>query len=490
MLDMRAIRGKSDNTFLPSAIKLASSPGQNSIPPVSELASRSAQNIEGRKLFRRGERILVAVSGGLDSIVLLRVLHELAPQNSWELHVAHLNHRLRGRSSDADESFVRGVAEALKIPVITARAEVRDLAQKEKISLEMASRKARHEFLAQTAVRLKIRRVALAHHADDQVELFFLRLLRGSGAEGLAGMKARSPSPANARVELVRPLLDEPKAALREHATSMRLRFREDASNASFDFQRNRIRHELLPLLRKSYQPALERAVLRLSDIVRAEGEVVGELAQQWLAGRKALDLDLPFDDLPVAVQRRVVHQQLLKLGIAPDYYLVEELRTATGRPITTGELTVVRDGAGVVSIQQTVAFGFREGDIGIVLKKAGHADFGDKRIAWTIEPFKAGKCRGCKPGRECFDADKIGAKATLRHWRPGDRFQPIGMTSPVKLQDFFTNQKIPRERRHQLILGVTAKGDVFWVEGMRIAENFKLTDKTNRCLLWQWNRL
>ena len=243
----------------------------------------SSENIRARQLFGPGQRILVAVSGGVDSMVLLHVLHELAAGHGWRLTVAHLNHQLRGRSSEADERLVRRTAQKLQLPLVAERAAVRELARSRGLSLEMAARKLRHDFLARTAKRRHIPVVALAHHADDQLELFFLRLLRGSGGEGLAGMKWRTPSPSDAGIELVRPLLDQPKAVLVEYAADHRIRYREDASNAVLDFQRNRIRHELLPLLRRKYQPALDKTISRVMDIVGAEAEFVGGEAEEWL---------------------------------------------------------------------------------------------------------------------------------------------------------------------------------------------------------------
>src|ERR1039458_7290140 len=190
-------------------------------------------------------------------MVLLHLLHGLAPRHGWQLVAAHLNHQLRGRSSDADERLVGRTAQKLKVPLLVGRAAVRELACAGKLSLEMAARELRHGFLAGTARRRHIRTVALAHHADDQLELFFLRLLRGSGGEGLAGVKWRGG-----------PGRDQPKAALVRYAAEHGIRHREDKSNAVLDFQRNRIRHELLPLLRRKYQPALDKTISRVMEIV------------------------------------------------------------------------------------------------------------------------------------------------------------------------------------------------------------------------------
>jgi len=307
-------------------------------------------------------------------MALLHALHELASRHRWKLTVAHFNHRLRGRSSEADENLVRRTARALKLPLVAGRANVRKFAQQSKLSIEMAARKLRHDFLARAAQEHKIRVVALAHHADDQVELFFLRLLRGAGGEGLAGMKWRSPSPAKATVRLIRPLLGVTKAELCGFARDRKIRFREDATNALSEMPRNRVRNELLPLLRRHYQPALAKTVLRLMDIVGAEAEAVGELARQWLkrqgqsGGNKAQSKigrrkttseksarpsggSSGFAGLPVAVQRRALQLQLGELGIRTDYDLVERLRESAGRPVSVNAtLSVLRDAAGRVT--------------------------------------------------------------------------------------------------------------------------------------------
>ncbi len=235
---------------------------------VSDFLQRLEKNVQSRELLPRGREILVAVSGGADSMVLLHALNSIAGKWRWKIFVAHFNHQLRGRSSDADERLVRKTAAALKLPLFVGTVDVKQFAKKTKLSIEMAARKLRHEFFARTARKRKISTVALAHHADDQVELFFVRLLRGAGGEGLAGMKWRAPSPVNPKIALVRPLLDFSREELREFALENKIHFREDATNFSLDAKRSRIRNELLPLIRKHYQPGLSKTVLRLMEIV------------------------------------------------------------------------------------------------------------------------------------------------------------------------------------------------------------------------------
>lgn len=309
-------------------------------------------------------------------------------------------------------------------------------------------------------------------------------------------MKWLGRSPANPAVKLVRPLLEQPKRVLKEFAKSNHVPFREDATNASFDVQRNRIRHELLPLLRKHYQPALDKTIGRVIDITGAESEFVSHLAKEWLASRKArfsLTSRTPFAGLPVALQRQCIRFQLITLGFVPDYDLIERLRLAPTRRVALASprpVSLAMDSRGILQKASETKPLIAGASLNINLAKADVIETAGVRLRWRVRALNGEKRPKAVVGTEFFDADRVGQDILVRHWRPGDRFQPIGMSQPVKLQDFFTNQKVPRERRHRLLLALTAQGEVFWVEGMRIAERFKLRKTTNRRLQWVYQRL
>ena len=456
-------------------------------------------------------------------MVLLHVLNSLAAKNHWEIYVAHFNHRLRGRASGADEMLVRQTAKKLRLKFFGSGAEVKAFAASAKISVEMAARKLRHEFLARTAREQKVSVVALAHHADDQVELFFLRLLRGAGGEGLAGMKWRSPSPADKMISLARPLLAFSKAEILAFARQNKICFRDDATNFSNDFLRNRIRNELLPLLQKNYQPGLMKTVLRVMEIIGAEAGFVGDVAQAWLArggaratgavkscvpsgtferifpGRGACPAKpaagvLPgFENLPAAFQRKILQLQLTEAGVASDFELIEQLRVSANRFVSVNTMvSFARDAAGRLRCNDNSARGASGAELKFKLSgRAGRVGFGGGEFGWRSLPQKKfqlppKRLAGETPtAREFFDADKIGGEIILRHWRPGDRFQPIGLKSAAKLQDLFVNAKIPSPRRRELVLAATADAEIFWVGGLRIGEKFKLTPETKRILVW-----
>jgi tRNA(Ile)-lysidine synthase len=413
--------------------------------------------------------------------------------------VAHFNHRLRGRSSDADERLVRATAKRLKLPCDVAAADVQKAAAEQGVSIEMAARRLRHEFLARCARKRGARAVALAHHADDQIELFLLRLLRGAGGDGLSGMKACNPSPVDRRIMLVRPLLEFSREEIVAFARESHIRFREDASNASSEFERNWVRFELLPLLRKR-QPAVGKNILRAMQIVGVDADFVTKAAADWLKGKppEGGTSNVSFARLHVAVQRRVVQVQVRALGLEPDFQLVEALRTKPNKAVSIGpDLGLVSNAAGLVWRAETESAGFESGERIVALlgnrQKSGRqtvvVSFAGLRLTWRI--FRRAKAFSPKRGvgREFFDADKVGAQLVLRHWQAGDRFQPIGMPSETKLQDWFTNRKVPVARRRQLVLAETERGEVFWVEGERIGEGGKVTPATRRVLELRWKQ-
>lgn len=443
-------------------------------------------------------------------MVLLRVLNHLARTEGWKLHVAHLNHSLRGRSSDADERLVRATARKSGVGATVETADVRAFAKDRNVSIEMAARQLRHEFLARVARKQKTQTIALAHHADDQVELFFLRLLRGSGGTGLSGMDWSGRSPVDPNVMLVRPLLDCSKEELIAYAQQEKVRFREDRTNEGLDILRNRIRHELIPLLEKHYQPAIRKTTLRLMEVLRAESAVLNaciEVGAQ--AGLDAADELTPhpgplpverrgrrspgFATRPVALQRRLLQNELIRVGLIPKFDLIEDLRKLEATPVMIEARTVVkRDSQGRLSVERLADNSFQTGRLVVSLSAdEGSFEMEGLRVEWCIKPITRRAGLGHKPnaGVESFDADKIGPSIVMRHWQPGDRIQPIGMPQSVKLQDFFVNQKIPREDRHKLLIAASAAGEVVWVEGLRISERFKLDKGSTRRLKWAWRR-
>lgn len=430
--------------------------------------------------------LLVAVSGGVDSVVLLHLLALTRKQHGLRLEVAHADHQLRAGSAD-DPGFVAQLAKGLGVPWHCEKLQVASHAADAGISIEMAGRELRHAFLARLAVERGIRHVALAHHGDDQVELFLLRMVRGASGGGLGGMRVLSRSPADPEVALIRPLLDATKADLVEYATKHELPFREDVTNSSLDLPRNRVRNELIPLLRGSYGLGPGEGLRRTMELLRAESDFIKEEAGAWLETLKAGRRSKDFQGLAVAVQRQAVYQQLLSQGLDASFDLVETLRLRPGVPTTVvNGREIMRDHTGLVRECEKCRT-FRCDELSLELNLAGQAEFAGARLEWTVE--SACELLDRRVGLEVFDADTVGKAVLLRHWRAGDRFQPSGMPRSVKLQDLWTNAKVPLAQRHLRVVGQTSSNTLFWAEGLRISELHKVRGATRRQLVWRWSR-
>lgn len=436
------------------------------------------------RLWPANRRLLVAVSGGVDSVALFRVLHQLAPETGVRLVLAHAHHQLRGHEADRDAALVETLGRELDCPCVVGRLAVREALEQSGESLEMVARRLRHAFLARCAREQKVGAVALAHHAGDQAELFFLRLFRGAGGDGLGGMKRRSPSPADPGVTLIRPLLDVPKALLLDFAAAEGIAFGEDSSNADRDILRNRIRHELLPLLHRDFTPAIEALTNRAAELVGAEAEFVRLAAARWLAATRRTR----FENLHPAVQRAVIREQLWALGQHADFELIERLRLTEQRVSLDREHTVQRAASGKVRRQAARPPEFQRGEKRLLLRGTrGAAEFDRTQITWERRPAAKVTRLRSQPSCEQFDANAVGRRVVLRHWRPGDRFQPLGFKQPARLQDLLVNRKIPAARRRQLLVAATDQGVIFWVEELPPGEHFKLTPATRTRLLWSW---
>jgi tRNA(Ile)-lysidine synthase len=434
---------------------------------------------QSRELFPEGKKMLIAVSGGVDSMVLLHSLHHLAEQFNWRLVVAHFNHRLRGNASIADQRLVEKVARQLRLACLTGHSKKNQKLIK-KHGLEMAARLARHEFLAQAAKKHGCGIIVTAHHLDDQAETFLWRLMRGAGGKGLGGMSGHDPFPGHPNLTLTRPFLQTSKRDLRQFAECEDIQFREDASNDDSQHLRNRIRHQLLPELRRSFNPEIDRAILQSQGLVRADADFASATAQEWIASPKRA----AFSQLHPALQRWVIWHQLIELKLEPQHDQIERLRHSTDQPFSiNAHQTLDRDSAGNVRIKEISKLAFRPEQLNLSpTRRWTEVVFSNTIIRCRIAPSKPAKNDG-----ELLDADRVGNNILLRHWRPGDRFQPIGMKRSVKLQNLFTNAKIPAAEKRQRVLACTEQGQLFWIQKFRISDLAKITPKTKRFLQWHW---
>ena len=452
---------------------------------MSDLIQKVRKNLDLHQLIPATGRLILGVSGGLDSMVLLAVLHHLAQARSLKLVVAHANHQLRGQESDGDAVLVKRVAQKFQLPCIVERLAVRQTLEHSQESMEMVARRLRHRFLAQTAHKRDIQTLALAHHADDQAELILLRLLRGAGAEGLGGMGWKEPSPMDTALTLIRPFLDIPRRELEVFAQENRIPFREDSSNRDLQIPRNRIRQELLPWLEREYNPGLRNVLQRTAQLLHAEADFVAIEARRWLQGEERIS----FRELHPALQREIVRQQLWELGHVGDFDLVEKLRTSTGNISAGTDLFLQCDPCGKVRVESPQTLAFQSGECAVQIRPGGNQfHWSGVKITMSL-----GRSQGiptkARTSQELFDATRVGDRISFRHWQPGDRFQPLGSPAPSKLQDLYVNRKVPAAQRRSLLIGVNGSGTIFWVESLPPGELFKVTPKTRQVLRLQWHR-
>jgi tRNA(Ile)-lysidine synthase len=456
------------------------------------LLRRVQQIIQDYQMLERGQTVLVAVSGGADSMALLHLLWQLREGLALQLCVAHLNHQMRPNATE-DARFVEETARHLGVRCICDTRDVPAYRRQHKLSPEDAARRLRYIFLRATATQLRADRIAVGHTADDQAETVLLHLLRGSGLRGLGGMPA-------VRGLIIRPLIGVSRADIMDYLRSHRLRFREDPSNDQRQYTRNRIRLELLPALRQHYNPRLLQTLCRTAQLLADDEAALQAMAHQhFLAARLAaprgvLPLQIAeLTSLPLALQRRVLREALAEvLGslqrVTATHIaaLVALLRSGVGHQrLTLPQGVVVQRRYDVLLISRQAPTAVVPVDVSLPipgvcrLEALGVTIMSDQLPRQAVAgPFPRGDVTW-------LDAERVGQDVRVRTRRPGDRLQPLGSVYAKKLKAFLIDAKIPHALRDRLPLVVTSTG-IAWVAGVRPAEWAKVTPTTRAILRLQ----
>lgn len=453
---------------------------------IADLPRWVTRYVRQQNLLSVRDRVLVAVSGGPDSVALLHLLHRLKPELNLQLGIAHFDHGLRGRESQGEAGFVAALAQSLSLPFHGGEGDTRELARDAKISLQMAARRLRFQFLRAICRSHGYQKMALGHTADDQVESFFLRLLRGAGPEGLAGMPPATPE------GLVRPLLAVGKEVILAWLNQESLSYCQDPSNLKRDYLRNRVRLDLLPQL-QHYNPRIREAVWRTQALLQEEERLLApEVSRAWaevgeVLGPDFYRLHLPkFLQLPVALQKLVLRSVLQK--IIEEYPLsaaqvagVLDLAQAqkSGGQVSLGACRVARAG-GELHIFHRLPAPPRSG--GWLPSCPGRFEAAGWSWSLLTRPFLPEAPRPQEPHLAWLDQDCISFPLEIRYFQPGDRFWATGAPGPRKLQDFLVDDKIPRWLRPYVPLALS-QGRIIWVPGLRLAEPVKLTGKSRNLL-------
>lgn len=458
--------------------------------------------VEQNQMFGPGDLVVVGVSGGQDSVALLHWLWSYSRDLDVRLHVAHLNHMLRGKEAEADAHWVAALAHKWGLPATVETRDVNALRRERQLSVEDAARQVRYAFFAQVVKETGAIGVAVAHTADDQVETVVLHLLRGMGLAGMRGMlpvtdyyvrsfaeKGLSP------LRVVRPFLDVSRSEVDEYLRAYNLEFRIDRTNLETVYLRNRVRHELIPRFLE-YNPRFKEATVRAAEIAAVDFDFIqGEVAKVWeeiasVAGER-ITFDLKaWSNLHPSIQRYLLRRAAQRL--VGDLVGLESVHIAdamaTIRDGRTGSVVVWPQGLRIVKGYDQICLGFEEPAVEPSLSAEGQPLMipGETDIVgsnWRVVARTTTKpCEDGNRWHADLDYRKTGHKLVVRRRRAGDRFRPLGMREEKSLQDFFVDEKVPRYRRDDVPV-VEAEKQIVWVAGLRIDDRVKLTAQTTEVL-------
>jgi tRNA(Ile)-lysidine synthase len=461
------------------------------------------KTIENFSMLDRGDHVLVAVSGGPDSVVLLKVLSLLAVEYRLRLTVAHLNHGLRGGDADNDETFVRQLSEEMGIECITRKVDIRALQKGRGRSLEEIGREERYRFLDEAAYTCGAGKIATGHHMDDQAETVILNLIRGSGTEGLKGI----PPVRDQRI--IRPLLYSAKKDIQTFLHREGMPYIQDSSNLEPLFLRNRIRNELLPQLTASYNPRINHGLCQTAEILRREDgylqSVIRQILLKWdvLHGRPEMFIPLAeFMDLHEALRARIIKTLLESLMPFETGISYRHIASVMNLCHSSQQRTVSLDLPCRICVEKTVSTLWikklidrpaRQGDrkeqasspgftCTVVVPCVVSIPQIGKSIRFTFVSNTDDERVRQSPQIAYLDYEKTSPPLILRNQMPGDRIQSLGMKGTKKLHDYFIDRKVPFSFRKDIPLLMDAKS-VIWIAGQTISERVKVSEQTKKVL-------
>jgi tRNA(Ile)-lysidine synthase len=449
--------------------------------------------ITAHSMLQPGDHVIVGVSGGADSVALLCVLLSLRKKWDLTLTAAHLNHMLRGAQARREAEFVRELAGRSSVQCIIEERDVRACKEQSGASLQEAARMVRYRFFCELRERLGAQKVALGHTANDQAETLLLWLLRGTSGAGLSGIP-----PVRDGV-FIRPLIKVPRAEIEAYLAGQQIPYVPDTSAAEPHYVRNRIRHDLMPRLAHDYNPRIVQTLNRLAELVRGDNEIlehiVREIVDPVLASREEHGVSVPVAAVrkyPEPLQGRIIKAVIagLKGGSQGIYSVhVEAVRRLLEK---AGRSRKVQLPAGWSVIREYERLMFTQGKpvlkpyfyrVNGVPARVSIAEIG-RDLVLSMENLQgpADKLLTREKNIDFLDYDEIQLPLTVRTWRPGDRFNPLGLGGSKKLKDFFIDNKISPQQRRAIPLLLS--GDtIAWVGGLRIDDRYRLKETTRRVL-------
>lgn len=456
------------------------------------LVRQVTATLEAHHMLQAGDRVVVACSGGADSLALLYILYLLRDRYQLELYVSHVNHMLRPRGSRAEAAFVRGVCQRLDLPCTVGQVKVLDYVEAHRVSKQVAARILRYRFLLQEAERCQAQKVAVGHTADDQLETVFMWLLRGAGKHGMAGI------PPVRDGLIIRPLIATMRQEIEAFLAEGGWAFIADPSNRKRVYWRNRIRHQLLPLLREKFSPQIRQRVLEWAEIQRQEDAFMESQAMQAWAdcvvteSAEGVVLDrVAVQNLPLALQRRVLRRSLQVWDRGLQGISFRHVTSMIG-------LLSARSGFKSLCLPRGLLFSVEGDRVRFARRKIiARPSFS---LEWllpgtlTVPPLQLHFTSHIQeidqvafnfndPGQVYVDYERMPQRVCVRTRRPGDRIMPLGMDRFKRLKKFLIDDKVERPERDSIPL--LADGDeILWIVGRRISERVKIRPDTSRVLV------
>lgn len=450
------------------------------------LLERVKEYIKEYGLIEQGERILIAFSGGLDSLSLLLLLHDLRHEYNLELGACHVNHMLREKAADEDEAFCREICRKTDIPFYSRRTDVGTYAREKGMSLEAAGREVRYAFFKETMVNHKYHKCATAHHLNDQVETILLNLMRGCGLNGLTGM-------APERGEYIKPLLFLKKEELAEYVSISGLEPREDESNRENIYQRNKVRNELIPYITENFNSHFPETLSRMSLILSSDEDYIEskvlEAEKEYLiyGDHERATMKKEAFHLHKAVLSRLLLKAIAR--VKGDRLDIEEVHIRDIRALQEKET------GKIIDIKDSLVARNDYGNLIIERKKTGteriesmlHEELslpGTYRIEGKTITFRYIGREEMKKDKQLrfFNGDLLEEKIIVRHRQEGDRMRPFGMNGYRKLKNILIDKKISREDRETLLV-FQNRNEVFYIGSMIISDDYKVKDSTQKIL-------
>jgi tRNA(Ile)-lysidine synthase len=451
------------------------------------------------KLIDPQDRVLVAVSGGVDSLALLYVLEQFSKEIGFELFVAHLNHMSRGKESDEDSNFVKRAADKLSLPFFTDSVNINKEKQQLKTSFQESARILRYQFLERTRVSIAGDKIAVGHTADDQIETILMNLLRGAGLKGLSGIPVK-------RGKIIRPILGCSRTELELYLKDKNLGYREDSSNKEKKYLRNEIRQDLIPYLRK-FNNNLSGNLVDMAEIVREEDEWISGKTNDLFAQLVEFDDEarkysfniLDFQNQALAMKRRLVRETIFQLkgnlrSISTLH--VRQVLELFSRARAGSQLKLpgnVRVSCDYGKVNFLLSDKYEDDSVclpeldkkNIRLKVPGVTSLSGGRLQFYtgLLEMPVELPEPIDEKQAYLDFDKTGDLIHARFYKTGDHFVPLGMQGHKKLSAYFKDQKIPRDKRSLIPILTNSEDDIIWIYGERISDQFRITKNTNKVL-------